>query len=102
MEHQRARLEYRELLDTVAAFRMRSSQIDRAMPRGSASTPPAPTSIAPWASTSAAARPREKPSARRAAISASRWFTETVSRTVISRKPKSSVIVESTVEIWRK
>ncbi len=35
-------------------------------------------------STSATTRPREKPSARSAAISPSRWFTETVSRTVMS------------------
>jgi len=52
--------------------------------------------------TSAITRRREKPSARSAAISPSRWFTETVSRTVMSSSAKVTVTVTSTVEIWLK
>ncbi len=47
-------------------------------------------------------RDRERPSARSAAISPSRWFTDTVSSTPISRNPKNSVTVARTTEIWRK
>ncbi len=52
--------------------------------------------------TSATTRPRENPSARSAAISPSRWFTDTVSSTVMSSSANASVTVESTAEIWRK
>ena len=41
---------------------------------------------------------RENPSARSAAISPRRWLTDTVRRTVISRNPKTIVIVDSTVK----
>ena len=44
-------------------------------------------------STSATTRPREKPSARSAAISPSRWFTDTVSSTVMSSSANASVTV---------
>ena len=56
-----------------------------------------PTSSADSQSTSAAMRRREKPSARSAAISPSRWFTDTVSSTVISRMPNDSVTNASAV-----
>ena len=61
-----------------------------------------PTINADSHSTSATTRAREKPSARSAAISPSRWLTDTVSSTVISRSANDSVTVVSTVEICRK
>ena len=42
---------------------------------------------------------RDSPRARSAAISPSRWLTDTVSSTAISRNPKNSVMVASTAEI---
>ena len=45
---------------------------------------------------------RQMPSARSAAISPSRWFTDTVSSVATSRNANASVIDDSTTEIWRK
>ena len=53
-------------------------------------------------STPAITRARDSPSARSAAISPRRWFTDTVSSTPIRRKPKNSVTVARTTEICRK
>jgi hypothetical protein len=47
-------------------------------------------------------RRREKPSARRAATSPRRWFTDTVRSVVTSRKAKNDVMVDRTNETWRK
>ena len=47
-------------------------------------------------------RRRGKPSARSAATSPSRWFTDTVSSVATSRNAKASVIDDSTTEICRK
>ena len=46
--------------------------------------------------------PRPMPSARSAAISPSRWLTDTVSSVATSRNANTSVIVDSTSEICRK
>jgi len=80
-------------------FRMPSSQMAIAAPNGSDSAPPIPTISADSHSTSRTTRRCEKPSARSAATSASRWFTETVSRTVINRSANVTVTVVSTAEI---
>ena len=61
-----------------------------------------PTSSADSQSTSAAMRRRENPIARRAAISPRRWFTDTVSSTVISTMPNDTVTNASAAEICRK
>ena len=83
--------------------RIASSQRARASPSGRESSAAARPPAARTAhNTSATTRRRVKPSARSAAISPKRWFTETVSRTVMRRKPKKSVTELSTVEIWRK
>jgi len=53
-------------------------------------------------STSATTRVRENPSARSAAISPSRWLTETVSSTVMRSSANPSVTVVRTAEIcWK-
>src|SRR6185369_1632306 len=84
------------------ACRIDSSQRARSRPRGRDRTPPVPTSNTAWARTSTTTRRRANPSARRAAISAKRWFTDTVRSTVMRRKPKKRVVELRTVEIWRK
>ena len=102
LPYQRPRLDTKKCSDAGIcgiAFRIRSSHSARRKPSGSASTPPMPTSSADCQNTSAATRARENPSARSAAISPSRWFTETVSRTVIKRNPNSIVMVDNTAEI---
>ena len=71
-------------------LRMPSSQTASTPPSGSDSTPPMPTMSADSQSTSATTRRREKPSARSAAISPSRWFTDTVSSTVMSSSANDS------------
>ena len=58
-----------------------------------------PTMSADSDRTSLTIRMREKPSARSAAISPSRWFTETVSSTVMRSTANETVTVVSTVGI---
>ena len=61
-----------------------------------------PTSSADSHNRFAAIRRRGKPSARSAATSPSRWFTDMVSSVAMSRNANASVIDERTVEICRK
>ena len=105
MDGERLRLEDEEMQGhgmPGIPFRIRSRPDARSRPSGSESSPPMPTISADSESTSVTTRMREKPSARSAAISPRRWFTETVSSTVISSTANDTVTVVSTVEIWRK
>ena len=86
-----------------SARRMRSSQIESAQSdRHGEHAAGADEERPTRSSTPATTRARDSPSARSAAISPSRWFTDTVSSTAISRNPKNSVTVASTDEICRK
>src|SRR6185436_2178087 len=82
--------------------RMRSRTTASAPPSGSAAAPPTPTSSADSHSRFAAIRRRGKPSARSAATSPRRWFTDIVNSVATSRNANTSVIDESTTEICRK
>jgi hypothetical protein len=83
-------------------LRMRSSRAASAKPSGSEISAADADNQRRFGKHVETTRHREKPRARSAAISPSRWLTDTVSSTVMSSSANETVTVVSTVEICRK